>query len=131
MSDNPFEKLIRSKVELDHEYQQRLADILEPYIWIDPEQGEVVFKNSAPNITAREKIFVFLLGLKVIAHINTDIEGISSPSEIVELTGLPGGTVRPRLKSLFEEKLLSRDERGYKVADHVGIAEIDSAIKAK
>ncbi len=131
MTENPFQKLIRSKTELDLEAQQQLADILEPYIWIDPDQDTVEFKQTAPKMTAREKTFILLLGQKVKTLINSDLNETLSSGDVERHTGLAGGTVRPALKDLFETKMIDRNENGYQVAEYISIKEIKSVFKSK
>lgn len=131
MSDNPFAKLIRSKTELDFEAQQRLANLLEPYIWIDPDSNLVVFKESAPSTTTLQQVFIFILAYKVKNLINPELSESASPSEVVEGTNLPGGTVRPKLAELTKKKLVLHSKDGYALANNLPMSEIESFLKPK
>ncbi len=64
MDENPFAKLIRSKTELDRQAQAQLADLLHPYIWLDPENNLVVFTPEADSLTSLQRVLVFMLARK-------------------------------------------------------------------
>jgi hypothetical protein len=89
-----------------------IAETLFPFARIDSENFEVRFTNEGEQLVVREKLLVFLLmrkALKLGGHI---AEEAVSPSEIERATGILGGTIRPALRKLVDEKLI-REEGGY------------------
>lgn len=128
MEENPFSKLIRSKTQMDVETQKRLADLLEPYIWIDPENDLVAFKDSSSDITTIKRVFISILARKVMNLINPNYPPTISASAIEMNTGLPGGTVRPKLGELYKKRLVVRDKGVYEVAPNAQINEIEQIL---
>jgi len=131
MSTNPFAKLIRSKTELDYEAQKQLADLLEPYIWLDPENNLVVFKDSASSLTSLQLVLVFMLAQKVKNLVNPELSPAVSASEVETGTGLPGGTVRPKLTELAKKKLLTHSGRAYEISPNFLISELQQILKVR
>lgn len=126
--NDPFEKLIRPKAQFDDETKRKLANILEPYLWLDPENNSIIFKEDSRNLTAIQKILVFALARKVISLINNSETGNFTPTDVETETQLPGGTVRPKLGELLKKKILNRTERGYELAQNFFFSEIEKIL---
>ncbi len=127
MSD-PFAKLIRPKTQFDEETKKRLANILEPYVWLDPENNSIIFKEDTRNLNAIQKILVFALARKVASLINNSVTGNFTPTEVETETQIPGGTVRPKLGELLKMKILVRTDTGYELAQNFFISEIEEIL---
>lgn len=130
MENDPFTKLVRPKAQLDYEAKQRLADLLEPYIWVDPEHISVVFKPTAPAHTTLQRVLLFMLSRKVMALISPEVSAHVAPREVETGTGLPGGTVRPKLADLIKRKLVVRSDGAYEVAPYFSLNEIEQILKS-
>lgn len=111
--DDPFSKLIRPKASFDRETKERLASMLEPFVWLEQESNSIVFKETTKKLNAIQKILVFALARKVVGLINDNNLESFSPSEVEGETQIPGGTVRPKLTDLAKKKILIRTGNGY------------------
>ncbi|MCL4260137.1 MAG: hypothetical protein KJZ52_05870 [Anaerolineales bacterium] len=126
---DPFAKLIRPKAQFELETKQRLADILEPFVWLDPENDLIAFTEKVKNLTSLQLILIYILARKVISLINQEITASLSPSEIESGTKLPGGTVRPKLGELTKKNIIVRTESGYEIAPTFLISEVEKILK--
>lgn len=128
MSD-PFAKLIRPKAEFDEETKKRLGNLLEPYVWLDPDNSSISFKEDTKTLNALQKILVFALARKVIGLINKNNKGTFSANEVEAETQIPGGTIRPKLVELAKKRILNRTDTGYELAANFFISEIEQILK--
>ena len=63
-------------------------------------------------MNSRSKLLAFLLGKKAAMLLKkTDRETVA-PREVVERTGMPAGTVNPKLRELLSEDLMSQKDSG-------------------
>lgn len=125
---DPFAKLIRPKAQFDEETKERLANLLEPYVWLDPENNSIIFRDNVRSLSALQKVLVFALAHKVIGLINSNPRTFS-PSEVELGTQIPGGTVRPKLVELAKKKILDRKEDGYELASNFFISDIEEVLR--
>ncbi len=124
MTDDPFAKLVRTQEELDNEEKRHLADLLEPYVWVNPAKNTVSFRHDAPNMSPTQRVVAFLLARRVLELINPETIGDVSPRDVEAGTGLPGGTVRPKLLELTEEKILVHIDRTYKISPNFSLSQV-------
>lgn len=96
--------------------RQLLAEAVRPYatIFMDENGFEINFTESGEGLTAREKLLVFLLARKAVNLRNSMLlaKEAATPKEIEETSHIPGGTIRPVLKRLLDEKLVQQDSEG-------------------
>jgi hypothetical protein len=113
-----LEDLLVDRVQLNEEL---LRSLLLPYVGIDGERQEIVPKATWVSLSAEQKILILLLARKamsVLPSIALQNEG-ASPKEIEGATGVPGGTLRPKLRNLKGLKVLAQDkDGGYFVPTH-------------
>jgi hypothetical protein len=113
---DPFDKLFDDNAGAD--FRDLLADTVLPFIrFSDRAAPEIVFTLEGEKLTAKEKLLVFLLGRKILfVKGYVPLEGIG-PGDIEKATRIPGGTIRPRLRDLVDEKLvrIAEAEGGYLV----------------
>lgn len=113
MADDPLDSLLVDGSELD---RALLAGILLPRARLHLDRGKITirFTEVGDKLTVKEKIVVYLLARK--AQSLKDLEGQTieqaSPSEIEKATGIAGGTLRPTLRKLVDERLLVQDSKG-------------------
>lgn len=112
MNIDPLDKIFSSVEELDNEKREILAEILSPLVRIDPEKGIIQTKNPWKSLNAKQKILSYLLAKLALSTKNQNFKNISSPVEIENKTELPGGTVRPNLRSLVHDRITYQDEDG-------------------
>jgi len=107
---NQLDQLFVSGKEVD---QELVAKILSPFLKIDRDSCTIVPNEQWQELNNDLKIILFLLARKVmkLRGLTIDNEG-AVPSEIENGTGIKGGSVRPRLRSLLDEKVISRTKDG-------------------
>lgn len=110
---DPLDEVITKSDEVEGDYRRLLADLLKPHIRIDPEKGSIYFMGQPPKLNTKQHVLTFLLAKLAMSQKNPEIAPIATSKEIEEGTGLPGGTVRPKLSELFNEKVISKGSSGY------------------
>jgi len=126
MHQDPLSDLLLDAVEVDRE---RLARVLRNILGIDTKSGQVVLKSGFSQLSARNKVLAYLMGKKAAVLLGkTEIEEVS-PIDIVQNTGIPSGTVNPKLRELKTIHLVSQtDASQYYIASHQmlqALAELD------
>lgn len=121
-NNDPLGKLFVDGQAIDREL---LANAIFPYVRIYLEQGnaQIAFTKEGEALTSKEKLLTYLLARKAIHLRNKELlasEAVS-PKELEAATGIPGGTIRPVLKQLRDERLVQIDkseEGGYIARNH-------------
>lgn len=112
MSD-PLDKLIQDGNELD---RALLAEIVYPRarIYVDRGTSQIRFTVAGDSLKVKEKILIYLLARKALALKDPEgkITESASPLEIEKATGIAGGSLRPTLRKLVDERLLIQDDKG-------------------
>jgi len=112
-----LESLFVSGKEID---EGLLVKILSPFLRIDQNSCSIIPNERWLQLNNELKIILFLIARKAmkLRGLPIDNEG-ATPSEIGEEIGLKGGSVRPKLRSLFEQKIISRtDDARYFVPNY-------------
>jgi len=125
--NDPLSKLFDTSALEDQ--REVLADTVFPFARIDGETLDVRFTKEGELLTVREKLLVFLLARKALLMGNKIPLEAVSPSEIERATSISGGTIRPVLRKLVDEKLI-REDNGYFVPNS-RIKEINSILSKK
>lgn len=127
--NDPLSKLF--DVSSLEDQREVVADTVFPFARIDGETLDVRFTQEGEQLTVREKLLVFLLVRKalVMGKKITQEQEAASPSEVEKATGISGGTIRPVLRKLLDEKLIRMDG-GYFVPNS-RIKEIKSILTKK
>jgi hypothetical protein len=116
MSDDILEQLVVRREQLERDQKAQIVKMVFPFAAIDPEKGRVHPKAPFDELNAKDKVLVYLLArLALSALPDAKASASVSPKEIEEETGLPGGTVRPKLAQLEKERLAFKSEGGYYV----------------
>lgn len=106
-----LQDLLVDREELD---RKLLAEILRPYVGIDAVRQEIVPKEDWRGLNSEAKALVFLLARRAMVampEVPLEVEG-ALPREITAETGVKGGTLRPKLRAMAREGLLSQDSSG-------------------
>ena len=115
MSD-PLRELLVDKDQLDREL---LSKVLKDYLRIDQDSHTVRFTVMSEELTVDDKIIIFLLARKAMMAMELSHSESSKPGEIEKATAIKGGTLRPKLKKMYDKRLIDKDEGGgYFVPDH-------------
>jgi hypothetical protein len=110
---DPLDQLIMKSEEVEGENRKILATLLKPHVRIDPDTGKVYFTPYPPKLNTRQHVLVYLLAKLALSQKNERFDPIASAKDIEDATGLPGGTVRPKLTGLFRDRIIAKSEAGY------------------
>lgn len=108
--NDPLSKLYDTSSLQDQ--REVLADTIFPFARIDIDSLEVRFTQEGELLTVREKLLVYMLTRKALVMGNKLDEEAIAPIELEKATNISGGTIRPVLRKLVDEKLI-REENGY------------------
>ena len=124
---NQLEELFVSGKEVD---QELVAKILSPFLKIDRDSCAIVPNAQWQEINNDLKIILFLLARKAmkLRGLNIDNEG-ALPSEIEKETGMKGGSVRPKLKELFEQRVISKTDDGRYIVPSYSLTRIKTMVE--
>ena len=124
MRKDPLEDLLLNAAEVD---RARLASALGESLGIDTESGRVVLKPGFSTLNSREKVLAYLLGKKAAWLLGKLETEAMTPKAISTETGMPSGTVNPKLKELRECHLVSQTDSGsYYVAPYQLLEALDA-----
>lgn len=116
MSDDPLSNLLMDSEQVDRE---SLARALQDYVGIDGKSGKVVLKPGFNKLSARKKMIAYLLGKKVSKLLGKIENELTSPKDIPTETGVPRGTVNPKLREISDARLVSQTKDGeYYIESH-------------
>jgi hypothetical protein len=116
MVDDPLAKLLLDSEEVD---RASLARALHDFVGIDSRTGKVVLKPGFNKLTSRKKVLAYLLGKKVAKLLGKIDNELTSPKDIPLGTGIPKGTVNPKLRELSDARLVSQTKEGeYFIESH-------------
>lgn len=103
--------LIVDANELD---ETLLAEMLSPYVSIEKSSGMPIFRAAWHELTIRQKILIHLASIKaaVTCGIIDKEEEPQKPKSIESHTEIKGSSVRPTLRELKDEGLLSQTLNG-------------------
>jgi prolyl-tRNA editing enzyme YbaK/EbsC (Cys-tRNA(Pro) deacylase) len=115
MSD-PLQELLLDADEVD---RAQLAQALLGILGVDKKTGRVVLKPGFNDLDARRRVLAFLLGAKVAQLLGLAETEAVAPKDLEKQTGMPHGTVAPKLGQLLDEKFIAKTPQGgYHVAPH-------------
>jgi hypothetical protein len=130
MNEDPLADLLLDADEVD---RARLSTALRDSLGIDGKSGRVVLKPGFSRLSARGKLLAYLLGRKTAVLLNKADTEATPPRDISRETGMPSGTVNPKLRELFEDRLISLTESSeyYVAAPQViaAIGELEKEVK--
>lgn len=116
MSKDPLADLLLDADEVD---RATLSKAVVGLLGIDSSTGRVVLKPGFASLDTRKKVLAYLLGAKVAVLLAKAESEAVSPIDLARQTGLPKGTVNPKLSHLFDERLVSKTAAGaYYIAPH-------------
>jgi hypothetical protein len=112
-SNDPLDQLVMKVEEVEGESRKLLASLLVPHVRMDPETGKIFFVPYPPKLNTKQHVLVYLLAKLALAQKNEKFDAVATAKIVEEATGLPGGTVRPKLTELFKDRIISKSDAGY------------------
>ncbi len=109
MPDDPLSNLLLNAQDID---RASLARVLQDFLGIDKTSGKVILKPGFNKLSSRQKVLAYLLGKKVAKLLGKIDNELTSPKDIPDETGIPKGTVNPKLRELFESHLVKQSKEG-------------------
>lgn len=107
--ESPLSNLI---VKGSKKIEEVMYNILKDYIRLDEESREVIFLESAKDLSVEKRILLLLMGYKAMEILNLITDSSLSPREIAEKIGANYNTVRSQLSKLAREGLISKMGKG-------------------
>lgn len=112
--DDPLQSLILDDQDLARD---ELAVALLPYVRFT-KQGQIVLEKAFDDLSTRRKVCCILLAYRVLHMLGLrDSAGVRS-SDMETETGMPGGTVRPKLSELKKERIADQDDKNWTIPTH-------------
>ena len=108
---NPLENLIL-KESLNKDI---LASILDGFIKINPDSGEIMLLPNYSKLKNKEQIIIILLSFKALKELGLREKEEVSPKKIERVSQMLGGTSRWILRDLVAERVLICEKSKYKV----------------
>jgi hypothetical protein len=92
--------------------REELAEGLAPRLQLT-EEGGLWLLPGFEELTSVNKVLCLLLAVKAMKMLGLRESDRVSPSDLVGLSGMPAGTIRPKLSHLAEKRLIGRDKHQY------------------
>jgi hypothetical protein len=108
---DPLTSLVVDEAELARE---ELADVLRPYLRFTG-SGSLVMEPEFDRITTAQQVCCVLLALRAAHLMGLRERPGATPREIVELSGMAPGSVRPKLSRLLRDRVLAKEGDDYLV----------------
>jgi hypothetical protein len=111
MKADPLETLL---VDEETIAREELAELLAPYVGIT-KAGGLVLTDNVTSLKAADRLIAVLLGAWAANLLGLRPRAGATPGELVALSGLPAGTVRPKLSELTKRCLVAKQGSEYVV----------------
>ncbi len=112
-TDDPLAMLLLDAAEVD---RALLAEALSDRVGIDSKSGRIVPLPGYAALNARQKVLVILLAAKAASLLGVRDTEVMPAQDVIATSGLPRGTVAPKLKELRDGGLVGQDtDRAYYV----------------
>ncbi len=123
---NQLDELFVSGKEID---QELVVKILSPFLKIDLNSCTIVPNEKWLELNNELKIILFLVARKAMKYrgLAIDSEGVL-PSEVEKETGIKGGSLRPKLKQLLEQRIISKTDGGRYIVPNYSLTKIKTMI---
>lgn len=106
--EDPLFDLLLDATEVD---RTRLSRALREILGIDTDSGRIVLKPGFVRLNTRKKVLAYLLGKKAAFLLGKTDSEATAPKDVSVETGMPSGTVNPKLRELLEDHIISRTEQ--------------------
>ncbi len=120
---DPLDELVTKAKVVEGQHRLLLAELLRPHVRLDPDTGRIYFTEHPSKLNTKQYVLVYLLAKLALSQKNPEYTAVATTREVEESTGLPGGTVRPKLSQLLKERVISKTQAGYFIdAGHLASA---------
>ena len=114
-SQKTLENLLVDEESMNEEI---LRDLLNDYIRIGKQSGNLIPQDRYREITAKRKILIVLLAQRARAELDMAESKWMTPGEISEQSGVNQNTVYPTVRELDNNGLIESDDGSYRVPPH-------------
>lgn len=97
--------------------RDQLASALAPYLRFT-RAGELLLEPRFDDLAAELRVLCVLLALQALRLLDLRETDQATPAEIVSISGMPPGTVRPKLAGLLKKRLVAKDGARYSLPVH-------------
>ena len=112
---NPLQALMVGEEALA---DQELADTLMPYVRFT-EGAEFLLDPAFERLSSPQSVLCVLLAARALHALGKRLNSELRSKEIIELTGMPDGTVHSAVKQLKESRLIKKGEKGgWEIPNH-------------
>jgi hypothetical protein len=116
MSIDPLDQIFTDTEQVEQAQREELAALIIPYAAVNRQTGAVYFKPTTDELNSKQKLILYLLcRLALSALPDSPFPKFVTPKEIERDTELPGGTIRPKLTQLVDEKIVVKSGEGYRI----------------
>jgi len=111
-----LEDLVVSSKEINRDL---VAEVLSPFIRIDRDDCEIVPTSNWRLLSNDTKTLLYLTARKAMVALDMPLtQEAATPQEIERETGVIGNSLRPLLKRLLSQRLVTREHSRYLVPNH-------------
>lgn len=103
---DPLAELIVDEQEIARE---ELAQVLRPYVRFS-RTGWPLFEKAFHQLTSLKRVCCVLLALRAMSLLDLRDRTGASNTDIAEITGMPQGTVNPKLSELKDQRLAVKED---------------------
>jgi len=111
MATDPLAELVVDEAAIA---RGELAEVLEAFVRLT-KGGDLIFEPAFDSLTAHQRVCCVLLSLRAGEMLGFRAGPGATPKEIVELSGMPAGTVRPKLVDLTKRRLARKANGRYEI----------------
>jgi hypothetical protein len=101
-----------------------LAGTLEAYARFTSD-GHLYLQPAFNDLPAEHQVLCVLLGVQALHLLGYRERDDATPAEIVEISGMAPGTVRPKLSTLVKRRAVVKSERRYSLPLHAATRAIE------
>lgn len=113
---NPLEELVVEDSEMQNRTEIILKNIIQPYVYILKDQKKILFKpEEFENLSNKLRVLLLFLGnlaMEKLGYISNASISQKEAIEVLTQEGIPEGTIKPALKQLRDEKIISEVSSG-------------------
>ena len=97
--------------------RDEIAEALRPYVRLT-RAGELLPEPAFDQLPAEHRVLCVLLALQASHMLGLRPDGAAAPAEVVQASGMPAGTVRPKLSALLKSRYVVRTDHKYSLPVH-------------
>ncbi|MGH8546896.1 MAG: hypothetical protein ACREX3_25440 [Gammaproteobacteria bacterium] len=109
--------------------EQELADALMPYLRFS-DSGDLFTTEEFDLLTTRDRVLCVLLAARALNALDRRDQPGMRNAEVQDLTGMPAGTVNPKLAGLKKDRIATKDG-GYWVVAPYALRKVANELASK